>query len=234
MLVDLIALDGDDTLWHDGVVWTVARDRFRTLVQRYSNGALVDSKLDEIEVGNLAHFGYGVKGFVLSMIETAIEVSKGAVTGLEVQQMIDLGREMLARPVQLLEGVRETIERLASVYPLILLTKGDLLDQETKLARSGLGDFFSAVEVVTEKNQETYARVMRRHRVPPSRFLMVGNSLRFDVLPVVAAGGHAVYVPSESTWAHERLPDEPSETTYARIDRFGDLPRWLKAAGLSA
>jgi putative hydrolase of the HAD superfamily len=167
----------------------------------------VRQRLLETEVQNLKHFGYGVKGFTLSMIETAIDLSGGEIRGSDIHRIIDWGRQMLAAPVELLDGVRETIETLAGSYTLMLLTKGDLFDQEQKLARSGIGERFSAVEIVSEKNVETYRRIIRRAGIEPSQFLMVGNSLKSDVLPALDAGASAVHIPYYTTWAHERVDD---------------------------
>jgi putative hydrolase of the HAD superfamily len=150
------------------------------------------------------------------------------VTGSEIRQILDWGHQMLAAPVELLEGVHETVEQLAARHRLVLLTKGDLFDQEAKLARSGLGDHFAAVEIVSEKDARTYAAVMTRHRVPPARFLMVGNSLRSDVLPVLEAGGAAVHVPYAITWAHETVAEDAlAGKEFVRLDRISDLVAWL-------
>jgi putative hydrolase of the HAD superfamily len=191
----------------------------------------VDERLLATESRNLQHFGYGIKGFMLSMIETALELTEGRVTGDEIQQILGWGHGMLHAPVELLDGVRETVAALAGDYRLVLLTKGDLFDQESKLARSGIGEHFSAVEIVSEKDARTYAAVMARQRVRPEEFLMVGNSLRSDVLPVLAAGGTAVHIPYAVTWAHEAVPDEALEgKAFVRLDRFAELTGWL--AGL--
>jgi len=150
-----------------------------------------------VELRNLEHFGYGVKGFVLSMIETAIELTGGRIDGADIREIIDWGRQMLRTPVELLDGVKEALDALAGSHPLILLTKGDLLHQESKLARSGLGPLFRGIEIVSEKDAHVYRTVVQRYAVPSERFVMVGNSLRSDILPVLQAGGHAVFVPCE-------------------------------------
>lgn len=227
-MIDLVALDADDTLWHNERLYTTTRDQFRALLTQYEPAALVDDRLYETEIRNLQHFGYGVKGFVLSMIETAIELTGGRVGSADVQRIIGWGREMLASPVTLLEGVADTIQQLAEAFPLILLTKGDLLDQETKLARSGLGAHFKGIEIVSEKNARIYRQVMKRYGVAPERFVMVGNSLRSDILPVLEAGGQAVYVPYELTWVHERVTDEAlAGAAFHRVAHLGELPAAL-------
>jgi putative hydrolase of the HAD superfamily len=227
-MFDLIALDADDTLWHNEPLFQATKARFQALLAPYHDGAWVDQRLYATESHNLRRFGYGIKGFVLSMVETAIELTEGRITGGEIRQILDWGHEMLAAPVELLEGVRETVELLAARHRLVLLTKGDLFDQEAKLARSGLGDHFAAVEIVSEKNARTYAAVMARHRVPPARFLMVGNSLRSDVLPVLEAGGAAVHVPYAVTWEHETVAqDALAGKEFVSLDRISDLVAWL-------
>ena len=193
--IELVALDADDTLWHNEPMYTSAREQFCALLSRYQPDGIPDERLHQVEMRNLQHFGYGVKGFVLSMIETAIELTDERLEIADVRTIVGLGREMLAAPVTLLEGVREAVEELAACFRVILVTKGDLLHQETKLASSGLGDHFTGIEIVSEKNVEVYRRVMRRYGVRPGQFVMVGNSLRSDILPVLEAGAHAVYIP---------------------------------------
>jgi putative hydrolase of the HAD superfamily len=227
-MFDVIALDADDTLWHNEPLFQATKERFQALLAPYHGGEWVDQRLYATESRNLRRFGYGIKGFVLSMVETAIDLTEGRITGGEIQQILGWGHEMLAAPVELLEGVRETVEALAARHRLVLLTKGDLFDQEGKLARSGLGDRFAAVEIVSEKDARTYAAVMVRHRVPPARFLMVGNSLRSDVLPVLEAGGAAVHVPYAITWTHETVAEEAlAGKEFARLERFAELVEWL-------
>jgi putative hydrolase of the HAD superfamily len=207
-MFDLVALDADDTLWHNEPLYRTARDRFCALLGDGFAPELIDERLYETERRNLEHFGYGVKGFVLSLIETGLDLTGGRLGGDDIRKIIDWGREMLAWPVEMLDGVREAVEELARDFPLILVTKGDLFHQESKLARSGLGHLFRGVEIVTEKDADVYRRVMARYGVVPERFVMVGNSLRSDVLPVLEAGAHAVHVPYEISWVHERVAPE--------------------------
>jgi putative hydrolase of the HAD superfamily len=228
-MIDLVALDADDTLWHNEPLFTSRREQFCALLARYEPDGVTEDRLYEVEMRNLRHFGYGVKGFVLSMIETAVEMTGGRLDGTDVRTIIDWGREMLAGPINLLDGVADAVESLARDYPVILVTKGDLLDQETKLARSGLGGLFKGIEIVSEKNAPVYRKVMARYAVQPDRFVMVGNSLRSDILPVVEAGAHAVYVPYEVSWVHERVPDEAlGGATFHRIAHIRELPALLK------
>jgi len=225
---DVIAFDADDTLWHNEHIYLNTHDKFKQLLRQYHNEEWIDQRLHETEIRNLQHFGYGIKGFTLSMIETAIELSEGRVGGNEIQTIIEFGKAMTRAPVELLEGVAATIAQLAESYELLLITKGDLFDQEAKIARSGLGDYFRRIEVVSEKDVETYKRITAKHGIAPERFLMVGNSLKSDILPVVAIGGKAVYIPYKTTWIHERVAEEDLATKpYLTIQHISLLPALL-------
>jgi len=229
-VIELVALDADDTLWHNEPMFTSVRDQFCALLERYQPEGIPNHWLNGVEMRNLQHFGYGVKGFVLSMIETAIEMTGGNLEARDVSTIIGWGRDMLASPVELLEGACEVVEELAGTFRLILLTKGDLLHQETKLARSGLGHHFSGIEIVSEKDAPVYRRVMARYGVQPERFVMVGNSLRSDIVPVIEAGGHAIYVPYEGTWAHELVPAEQlASVQFHEIPHLRELPALLRS-----
>jgi putative hydrolase of the HAD superfamily len=226
---DLIAFDADDTLWHNETLFQATAKEFARLLADYHAENWIQDRLFATEMKNLAHFGYGIKGFTLSMIETAIELTEGRISAAQTQTILGWGHEMLKAPVSLLDGARETIVDLSSSHRLMLLTKGDLFDQESKLARSGLGDYFGAVEIVSEKNARTYATVMARHGIRPERFLMVGNSLRSDILPVLEVGGAAVHIPYVTTWAHEQVADDlVSGRSYKRLERISELPHLLR------
>ncbi len=220
----IVAFDGDDTLWHNEPLFWATTRRFQELLAPYSDPDALARRLEAAQIANLALFGYGIKGFVLSMIETAIAVSDGAVPAAVIHEFVERGKDMLAHPVHLLDGAAEALTEVRAMgVRLVLITKGDLFDQESKLARSGLADLFDAVEIVSEKDRATYARLFARHGVGAgaARPVMVGNSVRSDVLPVLAAGGHAVHVPYPSTWSHE-MADLP----------LGH-PRLHQAAGLA-
>jgi putative hydrolase of the HAD superfamily len=227
-MFDLIAFDADDTLWHTEDLYVASQERFRQLLARYHSPEWIDEKLFATEMRNLATFGYGIKGFVLSMIETAIELTEGRIGGGEIQRIIDMGREMLSADIRLLDGVAETVAALSQRYPLMIITKGDLFDQETKIARSGLGPHFRHVEIVSDKTEAAYAALLKRHGLAPERFLMVGNSLRSDILPVVGLGGRAVYIPYHLTWAHEQV-SEPRVNGYVTLESVRLLPTWLQS-----
>jgi putative hydrolase of the HAD superfamily len=227
--VTAIAFDGDDTLWHNEPLFWASTQRFQELLAPYADAATLAERLQAAEIANLALFGYGIKGFVLSMIETAIQVSGGQVPNTVIQEFIDRGKHMLAHPVHLLEGVAHTLAAVRDMgFKLVLITKGDLFDQESKLARSGLADLFHAVEIVSEKDEATYRTLLARHGDGVERAVMVGNSARSDILPMLAAGGHAVHVPYASTWAHElaELPD--THPRLHRIKGMGELVALLK------
>ncbi|HUP76455.1 MAG TPA: HAD family hydrolase [Acidimicrobiales bacterium] len=199
----VIGFDGDDTLWHNEQLFADTQHQLRELLGHYADMTTIDSKLLEIERRNLAIFGYGVKGFIVSMIETAIEISDSRVDARDIHQIVMLGKALLEHPIALLDGVSDVVEELASRHRLILVTKGDLLHQETKVAASGLADLFWQIEIVSEKDPPTYRRLLDRHAVSPVDFVMIGNSIASDVLPVLAIGGRAVHVPYHITWALE-------------------------------
>lgn len=225
--IDVIAFDADDTLWHNESLFTLTQAKFKQLLAAYHSDEWIETKLNETERRNIEHFGYGIKGFTLSMIETAIELTEGRISGAEIQEIIGYARAMLEAPVELLDGVGQTISRLASEYQLMLITKGDLFDQESKIARSGLGDYFSRVEIVSEKNASVYRAIIARHRFDPQRFLMVGNSIKSDILPAIEAGARAVYVPYHLTWVHERVTDY-DRASFSEIAHIGLLPELLE------
>ena len=224
-MLDAIAFDADDTLWHNIQLFVSTETEFKDLLAEYCGPELIERHLFETQTRNLDVFGYGIKGFTLSMIETAIELSDGRVSGQEVRAIISLGREMLASPIELLEHAENTVRQLSKSHDLILITKGDLFDQESKLARSGLGDCFQHIEIVSRKDVETYRTILEKHAIVTNRFLMVGDSLRSDIVPVVTMGAHAVHVPFKITWAHEEVPEQALVRHFFHtIDHLGELP----------
>jgi putative hydrolase of the HAD superfamily len=221
----VIGFDADDTLWHNESIFEKTYERFRTLLARDHDAATVDRTLLETEMRNLELYGYGVKGFTLSAIETAIHLTRGKIRAEEIQQLIDHGREMLAHPVELLEGVAETLAAVATEHRLLVITKGDLRDQERKLAKSGLEEYFDRVEIVSEKNESTYASILRRHAIPAPQFLMVGNSLKSDIVPVLSLGGAGAHVPYHVTWAGEHVEEAPPVSgRFFRLKTLRELP----------
>jgi len=228
--IEVVALDADDTLWHSEVYFERTQRRFKELIGRYVDPDQVDidAALVDVEHRNLPVYGYGIKGFTLSMVEAAIEITDGAIGVDELAQILASGRAMLDHPVDLLDGVDDTITELtAAGYRLILVTKGDLHHQEHKILASGIGDRFERLEIVAEKDPETYGRVIASMGVEPAAFCMVGNSVRSDVLPVLELGGHAVHIPYHVTWAHEHVEHDGTVPTLASIT---ELPAWLAGA----
>jgi putative hydrolase of the HAD superfamily len=225
---DVIGLDGDDTLWHNEALFSMTQERFAALLADFVEPAELARLLIETERRNLVTFGYGVKGFTLSMIETAIEVSDRKVGAEEIETILGFARDMLRHPVELLEGARAAVTALAERHRLVLVTKGDLFDQESKVARSGLGELFWRIEIVSEKDQGTYRRLLERWGVAPQRFCMVGNSLRSDVLPVVAVGGTGVHVPYPLlSGLEEADPDEAAKGGWHEVGSLAEVPALL-------
>jgi putative hydrolase of the HAD superfamily len=229
--IRVIAFDADDTLWENETLYEATQESYRALLAPYcSSDGLLD-ELFETEMQNLSLYGYGIKSFTLSMIETAIRVSQDKIRGHEVLKIIELGKEMRRAPIRLLAHVANVVPALADSYPLMLITKGDLLDQEAKVAGSGLAPYFQQIEVVSEKTPEAYQALLDRHQIEPGEFLMVGNSLRSDVLPVVSLGGLAVHIPHHVTWAHEDVAVQPEQSAgYVHLEHIGHLPQFV--AGL--
>lgn len=226
-----IAFDADDTLWRNEDIFIHAQDEFIRLLSPYHDDNYIRSHLNEVQIKNLEHFGYGVKGFTLSMIETAIELTQGRVTGNEIHEIIQLAKCMLASPVDLLPNVSQVLEDLQGKYRLMVITKGDLLDQESKLARSGIADVFDAIEVVSDKTSDVYQQILQRHKIAAEEFLMVGNSLKSDILPVLDVGGQALHIPYHSTWDHE-LVTESTLLRYPQLGALRDISQlidWLSA-----
>ena len=226
---EIIGFDADDTLWHNEKLYVAAQSRYRQVMEPYSLPDNTDRELHLTEMRNLDLFGYGIKGFALSMMETAVDLSTGRLTGADVREILDITRTLLCAEVELLDHAAETVTVLAETRALVLITKGDLRDQESKIRRSGLARHFRKVEILSNKRTEDYAALLARHHIAPSQFLMVGNSLRSDIWPVLELGGSAVYVPHDFTWAHEEAPLPPSDhDRYYAIEHLGLLPGLLE------
>lgn len=222
-----VGLDADDTLWHSENRFHETHQEYHRLLARHidvSPGEL-EARMLATERRNLGLFGYGVKGFTLSLIETAIEVTEGSIPSREIERIIDFGKELLDHPVELLPGVAETVDRLRDAgLGLLIITKGDLWHQESKVASSGLAELVDGVEIVSEKDPRTYGTILRRHRIPPEVFCMVGNSVRSDVLPVLDIGGHAIHVPYEFLWAHEAVEGADEDRRFRTVGSIRDVP----------
>jgi putative hydrolase of the HAD superfamily len=225
--ITIIGVDADDTLWHHERHYQFTEARFRELLADYAPHDHLAERLTAAEKRNLGHYGYGVKGFTLSMIETAIEVTEGKAPASVISEILEAGRDLLAHPIETLPGVAETLESLKGSFRLVVITKGELLDQERKLAASGLDRLFDAVEIVSEKDAPVYDRIFRRHGNGPDAAMMVGNSLKSDIVPALEAGSWAVHVPSDHQWALD-VADEPAgHPRFRRARAFADLPAIL-------
>lgn len=223
-MLKTLCFDADDTLWHNERFFRLTQDRFAALLADYGEADHLAERLLAAERRNLGHYGFGVKGFVLSMIETALEVTENRVPGPVIAELIAAGQDMLRHPIELLDHVEETLSALADDHCILLITKGDLLDQERKLAQSGLGDFFDGVEIVADKNAGVYSEILRRRGLRPQETLMTGNSLKSDVLPMVEAGGWGVHVPHHLTWQMEAAEWPESVETARQIASLKNLP----------
>ncbi|MDX1521014.1 MAG: HAD family hydrolase [Anaerolineae bacterium] len=223
-MFDIIAFDADDTLWHNETIFSLTQDKLKGLLSKYRDTGDLERDLYEVESRNLRYFGYGIKSFTLSMIETAIELTDGRISGREIEQILNFGKEMLETPTQLLPGVAETISALTEHYPLMIITKGDLIDQETKIAQSGLADHFTHIEIVSEKTPAVYQTLLTKYGLEPERFIMIGNSLRSDILPVLEIGGQAIHIPYQITWAHEDVTEADNQRTYLEAAEISEVP----------
>jgi len=226
---DMIAFDADDTLWHYERLYAQAQAKIAKLLILFGTSKEIDAHLNRVELGNVHLYGYGVKGFALSMIEAATELGDGRLSNQSIQAIIGYAKEMLEADIQLIEHVTQIVSGLAAKYHLTIITKGDLFEQETKVSRSGLASYFQQVEIVGQKIPETYARILENSNIAPERFLMVGNSLRSDILPVLELGGNAVYIPSDTTWVHEMVEATPTEQVgFYQLEHIGELPALLE------
>lgn len=222
--IKVIAFDADDTLWENEIFFREAEHKLCLLLEKYGDEKTITDKLLEIEVENIALYGFGVKNFILSAIQTAMVVSDSTVSNQILKDIMEIGNEILRKPVVLLDDVKEVLPAIARDFKVVLATKGDLLDQQRKLQRSGLADLFEHVEVMSDKKKDNYASLLKQLKVSPSEFLMIGNSLKSDVLPVVELGGKAIHIPFHTTWAHEMVSDKELEgKEFFKLNSFKEL-----------
>jgi len=226
--INVIGFDADDTLWVNETYFREAEEGFTALLENYETKNKIDQELFKTEINNLELYGYGIKSFVLSMIESALDLSNHQVSQTTLSKILDLGKEMIARPVELLDDVEEVLKKLSGNYRLIVLTKGDLLDQERKLERSGLSEYFHHVEVLSDKKEHNYKNLLDHLGVDVNEFLMIGNSLKSDVLPIMNIGAQAVHVPFHTTWAHEEVHPEEHTNDHLTIGTLKDILKYLK------
>ncbi len=221
---NVIGFDADDTLWENEIHYQLTQSRFQELLANYADPKHLSARLLAAERRNLGHYGYGIKGFTLSMIETAIEVTNGKAPAEVIKHILDAGRDLHSHPTDLLLGAEETVRTLSETYKVVLITKGDLFDQERKLAQSGLGEMFDAVEIVSEKTADSYARIFAPFG-GPARAIMAGNSLKSDVIPMIEADGWGVFVPSQANWEMEAAPEPLAAPRYRRIENLTHLSK---------
>ena len=222
--IKVIAFDADDTLWVNETYFREAERKFATLLSNYETPNKIEQELFQLEMKNLPYYGYGIKGFVLSMIETALEISNHTLPQSTIGDLLKIGKEMLDKPIELLAGVEEVLHSLHGRYKLIVATKGDLLDQERKLEKSGLINYFHHVEVMSEKKIPDYQKLTKHLDIAPQELLMIGNSLKSDILPLIAIGASAIHVPFHTTWTHEQVSEQDLlNSDYTTVSSIRDI-----------
>ena len=222
--IKVIGFDADDTLWVNETYFRDAEAEFAKLLSSFETENKIDQELFKMEMKNLPIYGYGIKGFVLSMIEMAIELSNGRVSNTVISKLLDIGKTMINKPIELLDGVEEVLKTLSKNYKLIVATKGDLLDQERKLEKSGLLQYFHHIEVLSEKKEANYSQLLNHLDINASEFLMIGNSLKSDVLPLVNIGAKAIHIPFHVTWQHEEVEQEDAKNQmYLTVHKLTDI-----------
>lgn len=221
--ITTIGFDADDTLWVNETYFRDAEREFARLLSAYETENTIDQELFKMEMKNLEIYGYGIKGFMLSMIESAIELSNGRIDNQTLGKILDIGKEMICKPVEVLDGVEDVLRELSPRYRLLLLTKGDLLDQERKLEKSGLSRYFHHIEVLSDKKETNYKHLLDHLEVGVEEFVMVGNSLKSDVLPLVNIGANAIHVPFHTTWAHEEVKDHNRHNDFYTVEQISDI-----------
>ena len=223
MDLKVIAFDADDTLWVNEPYFQETEKKFCHLMADYLTHHSLSQELFKTEIANLRLYGYGIKGYILSMIEAALRISNNTISNQAVGKIIQYGKELLEKPIELIDGVPETLEHLKSRYKLVVATKGDLLDQRRKLHNSGLGPYFHHIEVMSDKQEVDYQDLVKRLDILPSEFLMIGNSLKSDVLPVLSMGGHAIHIPFHTTWEHERVDHKVEHANFREYSAIADI-----------
>jgi len=222
--IKVIAFDADDTLWVNETYFREAEEEFAELLSKYETKNKIDQELFKTEIRNLSQYGYGVKGFILSMIECALEISNNQIQQKTIEAILNIGKNMLEKPIELLVGIEDVLKNLQGKYKLIVATKGDLLDQERKLEKSNLLKYFHHIEVMSDKKEKDYIKLIEHLDIKPSQFLMIGNSLKSDVLPLIKIGAAAIHVPFHTTWVHEEVSEQQSaRVTYKTVSNIKDV-----------
>jgi putative hydrolase of the HAD superfamily len=227
MNLKVIAFDADDTLWVNEPYFRQTEDRFYELLSGYSSQHSLERELLKTEIENLALYGYGIKGFMLSMIETALKITDHKISAEAIGKILDLGKQMLDQPIELLEGVEDVLQKLKDKYRLVVATKGDLLDQERKLKKSGISHYFHHIEIMSDKDNANYLKLIKHLDIQPEELMMVGNSLKSDIIPVLNVGGYAVHVPYHITWAHEQIEDDINNEKFRSMTSIKDILEFL-------
>jgi putative hydrolase of the HAD superfamily len=229
MNLKVIAFDADDTLFVNEPYFQETEEKFCALMNDYLSNQGLSQELFRTEIANLELYGYGIKGYILSMIEAAMTISNNTLSVEVIAKIIELGKELLQKPIELLDGVEETLEALKGKYKLIVATKGDLKDQQSKLHRSGLGHYFHHIEVMADKQEHNYQKLLQRLEIEPNAFFMIGNSLKSDILPVLGIGGYAVHIPFHTTWEHEKINHNVVHANFTTLEKITEvLPILLK------
>ncbi|MGK4566367.1 HAD family hydrolase [Flavobacterium sp. 3HN19-14] len=223
MKLQVIAFDADDTLWVNEPYFQETEEKFCELMAPYLSRHSLSQELFKTEIDNLKLYGYGIKGYILSMIEAAMKISNNTISIEIIEKIIQYGKELLERPIELLDGVEDVLDSLKDKYKLVVATKGDLLDQRRKLHKSGLGGYFHHIEVMSDKQEEDYIDLLKRLEIPAADFMMVGNSLKSDILPVLGIGGHAIHIPFHTTWAHERIDHKVEHANFKDFEKITDV-----------
>lgn len=221
--IKVIGFDADDTLWVNEPYYREVESEFISLLAPYEPDRDIARALYNTEINNLPYYGYGIKSFVLSLVQCSIEITGGKVSSATINKILDLGKEMLRRPIELLEDVKNVLELLADDFKLIVATKGDLLDQENKMKKSSIASYFHHIEVMTDKKEQNYVQLLQHLDIDPCEFIMIGNSLKSDIIPPLNLGSFAVYVPFHTTWEHEEVDEMPVNSRFYQIERLKDV-----------
>ena len=225
--IKAVAFDADDTMWINEPYFTQIEEKFCTLLEDFATRHNISQELLKTEIQNLSIYGYGVKGYTLSMIETALNISNKKLDIEVIEKVIEYGKDMLSKPVELIDDIEDVLKGLKLKYKLVVATKGDLLDQEQKLKRSGLEKYFHHIEVMSEKKEPDYRKLIKHLDIQPNEFLMIGNSLKSDVLPVLEIGGHAIHIPFHTTWAHEKIDHHVEHDNFMSLTKISELMEYL-------
>jgi putative hydrolase of the HAD superfamily len=227
MNLKVIAFDADDTLWVNEPYFQATEEKFCSLLENFSPQHTISKELFKVEVDNLPLYGYGIKGYILSMIEAALSISEKNISVDVVETILEYGKEMLNQPIEILDDVEKVLSSLKDHYRLVVATKGDLLDQERKLKKSGLAHYFHHIEIMSDKKEADYIKLIKHLDIEPSEFMMIGNSLKSDVMPVINIGGHAVHVPYHTTWAHEHVETVLTHENFKQVDKISEVLEFI-------